>query len=68
MVFGTCTTLILSAAISLTLSALYAVSSPPIVISLSTSNRRREVTVFSRCLSSFVGFALEIPMYDPPRK
>ena len=68
MVFGTWTTRMRPAAFSSSLIAENAVSSPPIVMSIDTSRRRSESTVFSRCAGSLVGLARDVPMWDPPRK
>jgi hypothetical protein len=45
-----------------------AVSSPPIVISLSTPRRRSVTAVRSRSSGFVVGLAREVPMYEPPVK
>ena len=44
------------------------VSSPPIVIRASTPSRSSDVTAFSRYSGRVVGFAREMPMFEPPRK
>ena len=56
------------AAFSSSFIAENAVSSPPIVMSIDTSRRSSESTVFSRCAGSFVGLARDVPMCEPPRK
>ncbi len=45
-----------------------AVSSPPMVMSLSTSSRSKLTIVLSSRCSSLVGLAREIPRCEPPRK
>ena len=62
IVLGTWTTWMRPSAFSTSFMAEYAVSSPPIVIRRETFRRRSEITVFSRCWGSRVGFAREMPM------
>jgi hypothetical protein len=62
MVFGTWTTRRRPAAFSASCDAEKAVSSPPMVMSLSTPRRRRETTVLSsRCSAFLVGLAAGDP-------
>ena len=68
IVFGTWTTRMRPSAFSERRIAEYAVSSPPMVISCETFIRSREMTAFSSNWGSLVGLALEMPMYEPPRK
>ncbi len=45
-----------------------AVSSPPIVMSCETFSRSSDCTAFSSNAGLFDGFALAMPMCEPPRK
>src|SRR5437773_10420380 len=68
MDLGTWATRIRPAAFSSTLIAENAVSSPPIVTRSDTLRRSSEMTVFSSACGEVVGFAREMPMWQPPRK
>ena len=68
IVLGTCATRMSPDARSLTWKALYAVSSPPMVMSLSTPFDRSESITRSRSSGSAVGFAREMPSVEPPRR
>ena len=68
IVFGTCTTWIRPADCSSRRIAVYAVSSPPMVIRCVTSRRSSERMVFSSSWGSAVGLARAMPMIEPPRE
>ena len=68
IVLGTWTTRMRPRPCSSSFIAENAVSSPPMVISMSTFSRSSETMDCSRCSGLTVGFAREMPMCDPPRK
>ena len=68
MVFGTCTICMSPAACSSSLSDEKAVSSPPMVTRRVMPSLIKEDRTLERDSASLVGFAREVPRYDPPRK
>ncbi|TKS59579.1 MAG: hypothetical protein EWM72_02147 [Nitrospira sp.] len=68
MVLGTCTIWMRPDDRSSSLSAENAVSSPPMVTSRMIPSPVKADRTLSRCLAFLVGFAREVPKYDPPWK